>query len=57
MKREDTQDSLGGESVIMDEQTLERDLQIAIAEENYVEAAKIRDSLKISMRIARHQCC
>ncbi|KAG2685929.1 hypothetical protein I3843_10G142700 [Carya illinoinensis] len=46
VKREDTQDPLGGESIIMDEQTLEQDLQIAIAEENYVEAAKIRDSLK-----------
>ncbi|KAF5471595.1 hypothetical protein F2P56_008374 [Juglans regia] len=46
VKREDTQDPLGGESIIMDEQILEQDLQIAIAEENYVEAAKIRDSLK-----------
>lgn len=31
---------------MMDEQTLEQELQIAIAEENYIEAAKIRDSLK-----------
>ncbi|KAG2690717.1 hypothetical protein I3843_09G199100 [Carya illinoinensis] len=45
-KREDAQDPLGGESITMDEQALELELQIAIAEENYVEAAKIRDSLK-----------
>jgi ketosteroid isomerase-like protein len=46
VKSADSQDPLSGESFIMDEQTLEQDLQIAIAEENYVEAAKIRDSLK-----------
>ncbi|KAK9986464.1 hypothetical protein SO802_031415 [Lithocarpus litseifolius] len=43
---EDSKDPVSSESIIMDEQTLERDLQIAISEENYVEAAKIRDSLK-----------
>lgn len=31
----------------MDEQTLEQDLQIAIEEENYARAAKIRDSLRL----------
>ncbi|KAF9615259.1 hypothetical protein IFM89_022586 [Coptis chinensis] len=34
------------EGTILDEQTLERDLQIAIDEENYAQAAKIRDSLR-----------
>ena len=43
---EDSKVPLSSESIIIDEQTLERDLQIAISEENYVEAAKIRDSLK-----------
>lgn len=47
MKGEDSEVSLTGESILLDEQTLERDLQIAIAEENYAEAAKIRDSLKL----------
>lgn len=36
-----------GESILLDQQTLERDLQIAIQEENYAQAAKLRDSLRI----------
>lgn len=38
---------LSGESIILDEQTLIQDLQIAIEEENYTQAAKIRDSLRL----------
>lgn len=38
--------SLSGESIILNEQILERDLHIAIAEEDYARAAKIRDNLK-----------
>lgn len=36
-----------GENIILNEQTLERKLQIAIEEENYAQAAKIRDSLRL----------
>lgn len=36
-----------GESILLDEQTLMQDLQIAIQEENYGQAAKIRDSLRL----------
>ncbi|EYU41804.1 hypothetical protein ABFS82_10G024400 [Erythranthe guttata] len=36
-----------GESILLNEQTLERELQTAIEEENYAQAAKIRDSLKL----------
>lgn len=38
---------LSGESIILDEQALMRDLQIAIEEENYAQAAKLRDSIRI----------
>lgn len=38
---------MSGESIILDEQTLKRDLEIAIEEENYAQAAKIRDSLRL----------
>ena len=38
---------MSGESIIINEQTLERELQIAIEEENYAQAAKIRDSLRL----------
>ncbi|KAE8697729.1 Nuclear transport factor 2 (NTF2) family protein isoform 3 [Hibiscus syriacus] len=44
-------DDIGGntsvESIISDEQTLQRDLQTAIEEQNYAEAAKIRDDLRV----------
>ncbi|KAL5550184.1 hypothetical protein UlMin_000360 [Ulmus minor] len=46
-KREDSEASLSGDRIILDVETLERDLHIAIAEENYVKAAKIRDNLKL----------
>ncbi|PIA51795.1 hypothetical protein AQUCO_01100576v1 [Aquilegia coerulea] len=36
----------GKPSTILDEQTLERELQVAVEEENYAQAAKIRDSLR-----------
>ncbi|PIN05113.1 hypothetical protein CDL12_22344 [Handroanthus impetiginosus] len=39
--------ALSGESILLNEQTLERELQIAIQEENYAQAAKIRDSLRL----------
>ncbi|KAM2954563.1 hypothetical protein FF1_032826 [Malus domestica] len=42
--------SSGGESFVLDAQTLERDLDIAIAEEDYAKAAQIRDSLKLLMQ-------
>ncbi|GAB2272935.1 hypothetical protein Dimus_007749 [Dionaea muscipula] len=40
-------ESASGESILLDEQSLERELQIAIDLENYGEAARIRDSLRI----------
>ncbi|KAD6119670.1 hypothetical protein E3N88_10941 [Mikania micrantha] len=46
VKREDSEGTLSSESTILDEQTLEQELQIAIQEENYSQAAKIRDNLK-----------
>lgn len=46
-KREDSEGTLSSESIILDEQTLEQELQIAIQDENYAQAAKIRDSLKL----------
>lgn len=47
MKGEESEGYLSGESVILSEQILERDLHIAISEEDYARAAKIRDNLKI----------
>lgn len=47
VKREDSEGTVSSESVILDEQTLEQELQIAIQEENYTRAAKIRDDLKL----------
>ncbi|XP_002534177.2 uncharacterized protein LOC8273227 isoform X2 [Ricinus communis] len=47
VKSEDSEEMLSGESIILDEQALTRDLQIAIEEENYAQAAKIRDSLRL----------
>ncbi|TYH54719.1 hypothetical protein ES332_D09G189300v1 [Gossypium tomentosum] len=44
---DDVEGNLSAESIISDEQTLQRDLQIAIEEENYAEAAKIRDDLRV----------
>ncbi|XP_051130146.1 uncharacterized protein LOC127250770 isoform X2 [Andrographis paniculata] len=44
--REESGGSLSGESILLNEQTLERELEIAIQEENYAQAAKIRDSLR-----------
>ncbi|XVF08202.1 hypothetical protein REPUB_Repub06bG0206000 [Reevesia pubescens] len=46
-KGHDIEGNLGGEGIILDEQTLQRDLQIAIEEENYAEAAKLRDDLRV----------
>ncbi|XP_010464564.1 PREDICTED: uncharacterized protein LOC104745087 [Camelina sativa] len=46
VKREDSNQTADVESVSVDENTLKQDLEIAIQEENYVEAAKIRDKLK-----------
>ncbi|XP_022766216.1 uncharacterized protein LOC111311106 [Durio zibethinus] len=46
-KGDEIEGNLNAESSILDEQTLRRDLQIAIEEENYAEAAKIRDDLRV----------
>ncbi|XP_039055217.1 uncharacterized protein LOC120197890 [Hibiscus syriacus] len=46
-KRDDIEGNLSAESIISGEQTLQRDLQIAIEQENYAEAAKIRDDLRV----------
>lgn len=44
---DDTEGNLSGESIMLDEEILKRELQIAIEEEDYVQAAKLRDSLKM----------
>ncbi|KAK9714158.1 hypothetical protein RND81_06G075400 [Saponaria officinalis] len=36
-----------GESTLLNEQSLDRELQIAIEQENYAEAAKIRDTIRV----------
>ncbi|XP_076958158.1 uncharacterized protein LOC143633803 [Bidens hawaiensis] len=46
VKMNDSEGTLSSESMILDEQTLKKELQIAIQEENYAQAAKIRDNLK-----------
>ncbi|XAR50881.1 hypothetical protein NMG60_11005336 [Bertholletia excelsa] len=47
VKSDDSEGALSGESILLDEQTLEQELQVAIKEENYAQAAKIRDSLRV----------
>ncbi|KAF5747587.1 hypothetical protein HS088_TW05G00312 [Tripterygium wilfordii] len=47
VKNDESEGTLSGESSILDEQILVQDLQIAIKEENYAQAAKIRDSLRV----------
>lgn len=44
---DDAEGNLSGESIMLDEEILKRELQIAIEEEDYAEAAKIRDSLRM----------
>ncbi|XP_027336719.1 uncharacterized protein LOC113850387 [Abrus precatorius] len=46
VKSEDSEGILSSENIALDEQTLEEELQNAIAEENYAKAAEIRDTLK-----------
>ncbi|KAK7390436.1 hypothetical protein VNO78_25741 [Psophocarpus tetragonolobus] len=46
VKGEDSEGVLNNENIALDEQTLEEELQNAIAEENYAKAAEIRDTLK-----------
>lgn len=46
VKSEDAESMLSSEDVALDENTLEEELQNAIAEENYAKAAEIRDTLK-----------
>ncbi|XP_076920607.1 uncharacterized protein LOC143581796 [Bidens hawaiensis] len=46
VKMNDSEGTISSESMILDEQTLKKELQIAIQEENYAQAAKIRDNLK-----------
>ncbi|KAG5550365.1 hypothetical protein RHGRI_015354 [Rhododendron griersonianum] len=45
-KSEGSGGALSSESITLDEETLKRDLQIAIQEENYARAAKLRDTLR-----------
>ncbi|KAK2972250.1 hypothetical protein RJ640_014308 [Escallonia rubra] len=47
VKSEDSEGALSGENIILNAQTLEQELQNAIQEENYAQAAKIRDSLRL----------
>nr|GMC81764.1 uncharacterized protein LOC109159032 [Ipomoea batatas]GMC85784.1 uncharacterized protein LOC109159032 [Ipomoea batatas] len=47
VKSEDSEGTLSGESILLNEQSLEQELQLAIQEENYSQAAKIRDSLRL----------
>ncbi|KAL4558027.1 hypothetical protein LXL04_036223 [Taraxacum kok-saghyz] len=47
VQREDSDKTLSNENTIYDEQTLEQQLQAAIRDENYTQAAKIRDNLKL----------
>ncbi|CDY22183.1 BnaC01g39180D [Brassica napus] len=46
VKREENSQTTDVESVSVDEDTLKQDLETAVQEENYVEAARIRDRLK-----------
>jgi len=46
VKTEDSDGTFDTESIVLDEETLEKELQNAIAEENYAEAEMIRDTLK-----------
>lgn len=46
-KCDDSKDSSISENIILDAQTLTRDLDIAIAAENYAKAAEIRDRLRL----------
>ncbi|KAM7265870.1 hypothetical protein ACFE04_003553 [Oxalis oulophora] len=47
VKSEDSEGTLSAaDSIVLDEQSLKRDLEIAIEEEDYAQAAKIRDSLR-----------
>ncbi|KAH9613088.1 hypothetical protein KSS87_001476 [Heliosperma pusillum] len=44
---DDSGRAVSGESVLLNAQTLDRELQIAIEQENYAEAAKIRDRIRV----------
>ncbi|KAK7364990.1 hypothetical protein VNO80_13740 [Phaseolus coccineus] len=56
-KSEDPGDKLNDDNILLEEESLEEELRIAIAEENYAKAALIRDSLQKKFRkIARHKC-
>lgn len=46
-KREDIEGMLSNKSTILDEQALKQELQIAIQKEDYAQAAKLRDNLKL----------
>ncbi|KAJ8633316.1 hypothetical protein MRB53_026652 [Persea americana] len=47
VKSGDAEEALSSDGMILDEQTLERDLKTAIEEENYARAAKLRDYLRV----------
>ncbi|XP_055807915.1 uncharacterized protein LOC129876490 isoform X1 [Solanum dulcamara] len=44
---EDSEGTLSGENILLNEESLAQDLKTAIKEENYARAAKIRDSLRL----------
>ncbi|KAG4181476.1 hypothetical protein ERO13_A10G229920v2, partial [Gossypium hirsutum] len=46
-KGNDNEGNRNAESIMLDEQILQRDLQITVEEENYAEAAKIKDDLRV----------
>ncbi|KAK7333204.1 hypothetical protein VNO80_29969 [Phaseolus coccineus] len=46
VKSEDSEGTFNSENIVLDEETLEEELQNAIAEENYAEAEVIKDTLK-----------
>ncbi|KAK2986936.1 hypothetical protein RJ640_009079 [Escallonia rubra] len=47
VKSDGVEETASGESILLNEQTLEHELQTAIQEENYAQAAKLRDSLRV----------
>ncbi|XP_057542773.1 uncharacterized protein LOC130821139 [Amaranthus tricolor] len=46
-KSDDSGRAVSGESILLNEQSLERELEIAIEQENYAEAARIRDRIRV----------
>ncbi|KAG4393406.1 hypothetical protein AAZX31_03G064900 [Glycine max] len=57
VKSEDSESILSSDNIALDEQTLEEELQHAIAEENYAKAAEIRDTLKNLQKDSKTTVC